>query len=64
MNNDDDNNDAGGGLLDTVTAAHYLGRSPATLAQWRYFRHGPDYVKKANGRVGYRREDLDEWVAA
>lgn len=53
MTNDDE--------MDAVAAAALLGRSPRTLADWRYFHQGPAYIKAANGRVTYRPEDLDAW---
>lgn len=39
----------------------YLGIPPTTLAQWRWVRTGPTYVRL--GRlIRYRREDVEEWL--
>ena len=41
--------------------AAFLGVTEATLADWRYRRRGPAFVKV--GRlVRYRLEDLDAWL--
>jgi hypothetical protein len=43
--------------------AAFLGVTEATLADWRYRRRGPAFVKV--GRlVRYRPEDLDVWLDA
>ncbi len=44
-------------------AAEYLGVPVETLAQWRYRRQGPAYVKLGR-RVVYRTADLDAWMDA
>lgn len=31
------------------------------LAQWRYLRQGPSYVKLASGSVRYRVADVEAW---
>lgn len=49
--------------IGTVKAAAYLGRSPRTVTDWRYYGIGPAYRKDSNGRVTYRRADLDAWLA-
>lgn len=49
--------------MDPFDAADYLGKSPRTLADWRYYRRGPAYSKDDRGRVSYRRADLDAWRA-
>jgi predicted DNA-binding transcriptional regulator AlpA len=36
--------------------------SVATLANWRYLRTGPPFVKLGHA-VRYRRSDLEAWVA-
>ncbi len=40
--------------------------STGTLANWRYKRMGPDYVRLAggNGMVRYRLQDIEKWEAA
>jgi predicted DNA-binding transcriptional regulator AlpA len=48
-------------VLDAVTAAHYLGISPSTLAKLRLTGNGPVYCKLGR-RVVYRREDLEAWL--
>lgn len=60
MTNDNHGDDD---ALGAVEAAVYLGRSPRTLASWRYFHQGPAYRKATNGRVTYQRADLDAWKA-
>lgn len=47
-----------------LTAAHagaYLGRSPLTLERWRSIGKGPRFAR-INGRVGYRKADVEAWV--
>ena len=34
-----------------------------TMAQWRCKRIGPRFLKLAGGRVVYRGEDLNSWLA-
>jgi DNA-binding transcriptional regulator YiaG len=50
-------------LLDPAAAAEHLGVSVATLADWRYRRRGPAYVK-VERLVRYRPEDLESYVEA
>lgn len=47
----------------TVDAAEHLGLTPGTLCAMRSHRRGPVYRKAPNGRVTYRRADLDAWQA-
>ncbi len=45
-------------------AAHYLGLSVKTLANWRSLGNGPAYVRYgSSGRVAYRIKDLDAFMA-
>jgi len=49
-----------------VEAAAYLRLKPATLAAMRVDGSGPQYFKvgsKRRGKVLYRYEDLDAWIA-
>ena len=50
-------------LLSTRDAAAYLALSPRTLEKWRTRGVGPAY-SRIGRRVVYRRDDLDEFVAA
>ncbi|MEI2415488.1 helix-turn-helix domain-containing protein [Orrella sp. JC864] len=50
------------GRMDRANAARYLGRAKGTLAAWAIQGKGPKYIKR--GRVWYRKEDLDAWLAA
>lgn len=50
-------------LLRTPEAAEYLGVAPATLAKWRVFGGGPQYVKMGRA-VAYDPDVLDEWRTA
>ncbi|MFE5708117.1 helix-turn-helix domain-containing protein [Rhodococcus koreensis] len=61
MQSNDDDDDGEG--LSPVDAAEVLDLHPTTLANWRTYRRGPAYRKARNGRVFYRRTDLDEWLA-
>jgi predicted DNA-binding transcriptional regulator AlpA len=48
-------------LLTPAEAAAWLGRAPATLANWRAAGTGPPHVKE--GRlVRYRKSDLESWL--
>lgn len=50
-------------LLSTPEAARHLALSPRTLEKWRTRGIGPAYARIGR-RVVYRREDLDDFVAA
>lgn len=50
-------------LLTTPEAATYLNMQPSTLEQWRWNGRGPRFIKLSRS-VRYRREDLDEFLAA
>lgn len=48
-------------LLTPAQAAARMATTPATLADWRYHRRGPAFVKR--GRfVRYRPADVDAWL--
>lgn len=49
------------GCMDRKNAGVYIGRSAGTLARWATEGTGPKYIKR--GRVWYRKEDLDAWLA-
>ena len=51
-------------LFDPKTAEKYLGVRIGSSKQWRYNESGPPYIKAANGRVLYRRADLDAFKSA
>lgn len=50
--------------IDTPAAvAEYMGVPVQTLAQWRYLKKGPTFIK--TGRlIRYRRKDVDAWLEA
>lgn len=57
----------GPALLKTPEAAAYLGLAAGTLAAWRTEGTGPRYARLGKGSrsvIGYRREDLDAFIAA
>lgn len=54
--------DGGSALMDTPTAAAYLGVSPHTLDTWRATKRYPIKYLKTGGRVKYRKSDLDAWL--
>lgn len=61
-----ENSDASA-YLNQRDAAKHLGVSPSYLANARCRNEGPIYVKLGdgvNGRIRYRRSDLDAWMAA
>lgn len=49
-------------LLYTQEAANLLGVKASTLRSWRRDNRGPAGHKR-NGRVVYRKRDLDAWLA-
>ena len=49
------------GRLSRVDAAKYLGRTPKTLAMWKWQGVGPRWVI-IGGRVFYYRRDLDDYI--
>jgi predicted DNA-binding transcriptional regulator AlpA len=50
-------------LVDTETAAAFLGYSERTLVDWRQRAFGPRFIKIGDGRVRYRVRALIEWSA-
>ena len=50
-------------VLNAAEAADWLGLSVSTLAKMRLAGSGPLYSKLGR-RVVYRREDIEDWVAA
>jgi hypothetical protein len=50
------------GLVDTATAARYLGLSRSTLEKARVYGGGPKYYKYSKV-IRYRPEDLDAWLS-
>ena len=51
-------------VLRPKEAAQYIGLSIATLARMRVDGTGPVFIQIHTRSIGYRREDLDDWVAA
>jgi len=51
-------------FLNTEQAAAYLGLKPCTLADWRWRRQGPPWIKLSPGCVRYDLELLDQWLTA
>jgi hypothetical protein len=50
------------GRMSATDAAVYLGRQPGTLATWRCYKVGPEWVT-LNGRVFYFKATLDRYIA-
>ena len=48
-------------FMNAQEAAHYLGRSVKTLANWRCRGKGPAFIN--DGRICYDRSVLDAWRA-
>lgn len=48
-------------LRPAVYAASYVGKSPQTLANWRWRGIGPKYYK-INGYIMYDMADVDAWL--
>lgn len=48
-------------LLTPVELGTMLGKSPASLSQWRYMGIGPRFIK-AGRVIRYRRSDIDAWL--
>ena len=46
----------------TKEAADYIRRHPVTLRRMRIDGSGPKFIKRG-GRIYYRTEDLDAWMA-
>ena len=49
-------------LLTPEVAAAYIGLQPCTLADWRWQRKGPPWIKISRGCVRYSKEALDTWL--
>jgi len=49
-------------LLKPRKVAHKLGVTEGALAQMRYMRTGPSYVKVNSRNIMYRESDVDEWI--
>lgn len=49
-------------LLAPDQAAEFLGLSPATLADWRWQRKGPPWIRLSRGAVRYDKEALENWL--
>jgi hypothetical protein len=53
---------AAAALLSDKDAAELLHARPQTLRAWRNRRKGPAFYK-LSGRILYKREDLEAWIA-
>ena len=51
-------------LLKPVDVSKITGLSISTLAKHRMTGDGPPFVKLGHRRVAYRRQAIDEWIAA
>lgn len=49
-------------LLDSAEAASYLRSSSSTLAKYRCYGGGPEFIAQSARKVLYRRVDLDTWI--
>lgn len=52
------------GLLSNAQAAEYLGIAPITLSIWRCKKSYRIPYTKVGGRIRYRKDDLDAWLAS
>ncbi|MBG6218437.1 putative DNA-binding transcriptional regulator AlpA [Arthrobacter sp. CAN_A6] len=50
-------------LLKADQAGEWIGKSPASLAQWRYLGIGPKFIK-AGRTIRYRESDIAAWLDA
>lgn len=50
-------------LLTVDEASARLRISKSTLAKWRVFGCGPQFLRLSGNRVAYRPADLDAWLA-
>lgn len=50
-------------ILGSKEAAAYLGLDPDTLGMWRWRGRGPAYCKIGIRKIGYRKSDLDAFLA-
>jgi predicted DNA-binding transcriptional regulator AlpA len=50
-------------VLRNRQAATYVGLRPATLEKMRVIGYGPRFVRLGRA-IGYRIDDLDEWLAS
>jgi predicted DNA-binding transcriptional regulator AlpA len=51
-------------LITTAELAVALNLKPQTVRKLRFTGAGPKYVLLSRNRVGYRREDVEEWLVA
>ncbi len=49
-------------VLRTKQAARFLGVSPTFLEKARVYGGGPPFVRLGTRAVGYRAEDLEQWL--
>ena len=49
-------------IMCTQSAASYLGIGHSSLAKLRMEGRGPQFVRISRRRIGYRREDLDQYL--
>lgn len=49
-------------ILDAAEASAYLRTSTSTLAKYRCYGGGPDFIRQSIRKVLYRRTDLDSWL--
>lgn len=48
--------------IDTPAAVEeYTGIPATTLAQWRYLKKGPSFIKQGR-MIRYRKADVDRWL--
>jgi excisionase family DNA binding protein len=49
-------------LMTATEVADYLGVTVTAIYGWRYKKEGPRGYRLGNGRVRYRREDVEAWL--
>lgn len=52
------------GLLTEAELAQRLGKSLMTMRRWRARRQGPAYIRMGGQQIYYRREAVEQWLAA
>ena len=53
-----------GEFADIAETAEFLDKSPHTLAKYRMYGGGPDFIRVSSRKILYRWSVLDAWMAA
>ena len=49
-------------LISPAELGEWLGKSTASLANWRYLGLGPKFVKLGPKAIRYRKSDVETWL--